>query len=398
MLEGQVQILARVPAGDVEAQALLALLHAGIRDRDHHHAVFEQRDVHEERLALVAAHHRHDVGVALTEIEADLGEPLPHVAPLFVELRDEALSVVLEHREDRGRGGDDGHGQARAEEKRSRVVLDVLDDVLLPDEDPADAAEGLGEGADDERHAPLEAVFFHDALPRLAEGAGAVGVVEDQERVVLLAELDDLDELRLVAVEGVDPLDQHDGVLALLVLQDALEGARAVVVEEANLGLAGGRARGEERTVEDAGVAEVVEDERRVLVGQAHDGADHRLVAGGEEEALLEAEPVGEALLELHVGGGRRLDARGAEPDREAVDGFLRRLLHLRVVGEAEVVVRAEVDDRLAVDRGVQPARLEGAEVRVDLLVAGLADSGELFVRLFFEPAHGPLSSPPPNF
>jgi chemotaxis protein CheY-P-specific phosphatase CheC len=42
-LEGLVHVFLRVAAGDVDAQALLALLHAGVGDGDHHHAVLEER-------------------------------------------------------------------------------------------------------------------------------------------------------------------------------------------------------------------------------------------------------------------------------------------------------------------------------------------------------------------
>ena len=119
-----------------------------------------------------------------------------------------------------------------------------------------------------------------------------------------------------------------------------------------------GHAGGEERAVEDAGVAVRVEDERRVLVGERHDRAEHRLVAGRERQALLEAEPLREALLELDVLGRRRLRTRRArEAARVLVDRALGRLLDLRVVGQAEVVVRAEVDDRLAADRACAARR-----------------------------------------
>src|SRR5262249_18374514 len=49
-------------------------------------------------------------------------------------------------------------------------------------------------------------------------------------------------------------------------------------------------------------------------------------------------------------------------------------------------IVRAEIDDRLAADRRMEAARLELAEVGVDLLFASLADSIELEVGLFVDP------------
>src|SRR5690606_4004500 len=112
--------------------------------------------------------------------------------------------------------------------------------------------------------------------------------------------------------------------------------------------------------------------------------------AGGEDHAALEPEVRREPRFELHVRRGRRLHARARHAAREAVDRLLRCRLDLRVVGEPEVVVAAEVDDRLAGDAGVQAARLEGSEIRVDLLLLGFADAGQLSVRLVVNPAHRP--------
>jgi hypothetical protein len=64
----------------------------------------------------------------------------------------------------------------------------------------------------------LEPVLFEDAAAVHAERAGAVRVVEHHARVVALADLEDLLDRRLVAVERVDALEAHERVLALAVL------------------------------------------------------------------------------------------------------------------------------------------------------------------------------------
>src|SRR5690606_3400694 len=197
---------------------------------------------------------------------------------------------------------------------------------------PADAAEGFAERADDDGNSALEAGLLEDPAAVRAERAASMRVVTDEDGVlVLLADLDDLLDWRLVTVERVYALDEHHRVLPLAAAEDAVERAGAVVVEEPHLGLTHRGARGEEGAVEDAGVAQVVEDERRVLVGERHDGADHRLVAGGEQQARLELEVVGEPLLELDVRRGRRLHTRRAEPAGEFVERRVRGLDHLRV-------------------------------------------------------------------
>ena len=76
---------------------------------------------------------------------------------------------------------------------------------------------------DHDRHAALQARLLEDARAALAERAGAVRVVDDEHRVVALADLDELLEVRLVAVERVDALDEHERVLPLARLEDALE-------------------------------------------------------------------------------------------------------------------------------------------------------------------------------
>ena len=97
----------------------------------------------EHGLGLVADHDRHDVRVAVAEVEADVGEALAHVGRLLVELVDQCLSVGLEHVQDRAGRSHDGNRQGCAEQKGSRAVLDEVDDVGLAEKDAADAAKRL---------------------------------------------------------------------------------------------------------------------------------------------------------------------------------------------------------------------------------------------------------------
>ena len=224
--------------------------------------------------------------------------------------------------------------------------------------------------------------------PSGAERPGGVRVVEDERRVVAVAELDELAQRRLVAVERVHALAEDERVLALARLEDALEALGRVVVEEANLGAVLGHTGREERAVENARVAVRVEDERRVLVGESGDRAEHRLVARSERQTLLEPHPLREAVLELDVHGRRGLRSRRGQAARVLVDRALRRLLDLGVGGQPQVVVRAEVDDLLAADVGVQPAAAaELAEERIVLIALRLANAHQRLARLRVNPA-----------
>ncbi len=145
-------------------------------------------------------------------------------------------------------------------------------------------------------------------------------------------------------------------------------------------------------------MAEVVQHQRGLDVGQAHDGADHGLVAGGEHERRRKAEELGEALLQLHVSGGGGLRTRAREPHCVLVDGRSGSLLDLGMRGQAQIVVGAELHDRLAGDRGAQTTVLELAEERVNLLFFRLTNARQLvcaFSSIQLAPGLSSSRSPP---
>jgi hypothetical protein len=74
-------------------------------------------------------------------------------------------------------------------------------------------------------------------------------------------------DLGLVAVERIDALDHHQRVLPIALPQHPVERLGAIVIEETNFGRTHRRPCGQERAIENAGVAQVVEDDRRVFVG-----------------------------------------------------------------------------------------------------------------------------------
>ncbi len=65
----------------------------------------------------------------------------------------------------------------------------------------------------------------------------------------------------------------------------------------------------EKGAVQDAGVAQVVENNGRVFVGQRHNRSDHGLVARREHQRTLETKVLSESLFELNMRRCRRLNA-----------------------------------------------------------------------------------------
>ena len=104
-----------------------------------------------------------------------------------------------------------------------------------------------------------------------------MGLVEQQQRAVLLLQCDDLGERAEVAVHAEDRLgdDEDAGVVGGLGaggLEQAGEFLQVVVGEDADGGA------GEAGTIDQAGVAELVEDDGVALAGEGGQDAD----GGGE--------------------------------------------------------------------------------------------------------------------
>ena len=115
---------------------------------------------------------------------------------------------------------------------------------------------------------PSKTVLLDDASAALAQCARAVRVVaHDGDVLVLSTDVDKLLDLGLVAIERIDAFDHHQCVLPIALPQHPIECFGAVVIEETNLGRSHRRPGSQERAIEDAGVTQVVEDDRRVLVG-----------------------------------------------------------------------------------------------------------------------------------
>ena len=215
-------------------------------------------------------------------------------------------------------GRDDGHREARAEEEAAGRVLDHLDHLGLAEERPADAAEHLREGGHQDRDAPLDPLRLGEAATVLAERAAPVRVVDGEHRVVAARRCRRTPAgARRLRRASRPPRRATSAFFRSRVFKMRSRLLAELWLKKRTSGCAPGSPGGEEGPVEDAGVAVAVEDERRVLVGERGDEAEHRLVAGREDEALLVAEPAAR-------GAPRARRARPSWPGRASSTGRTR--------------------------------------------------------------------------
>ncbi len=203
-------------------------------------------------------------------------------------------------------------------------------------DEAADRGDGLGERAGPEVDlAGVDAEVLVGAAAGGAEDAGGVGLVDQQEGAELLLDGDQLGQAADVAVHGEDAVGDDEGAVGGLSAAQLLAQAFGVVVAEA-LDLHAGHAAG----VEQAAVAEAVDDDAVVGAEEAGDQAEVGHVAGAEGESGLGAFVLGEGALHLVVdveGAGEQAGAAGA--GAVAVDGVLGGGVDAGMSDQTEVVV-----------------------------------------------------------
>ena len=233
---------------------------------------------------------------------------------------------------------------------------------MAAEAEAADAAQALGEGADDEVDLVEQAELFAQAQPARPEHAERMRLVDQQPGAVALLDLDDLAQRGVVAAGAVQALDHHQGAAGV-----GAEAGQApvevfgIVVAKADRGRVAQPA-----AVVDAGVAVGVDEQELALSGQAGQGAEVGLVAGREDDARGPAEGVGQGPLELAMAGvvaARHARAGGA--GAAGLDRGDRRGAAFGVEGQAEVVVGAGEHRPLAAD-GRRGGRMDRVHRRRD--------------------------------
>ena len=358
-------------------------------DERHHDDVSAVIQVRAEGqgLDLVADHDRGDVRLARPEVEAELDQTIAEKLGVLGQALT-VLGLVFDDVEGLGGRGDLADRRRRRKHERPCGELDVVHQLPVPERETSDATEGLREGPDQQVDLVEDAEFLGHPTSGGAERAQTVRIVDDQARIVLLAQVDDVVELSVVTVDAVEPLDHHQLLVVLRGLEHLLQRLHVVVLEQAHLEV-GVLAQSEHHRVHDAGVVEAVENDGDVVVEERNDGPDQRLVAGGEHRARLPAEPLGQTPLELEVLRGRGLRPRTAEPRAVVLGRLDHRLDQSLVLRQTEVVVRGEVDEAARADLDPRPHVFEGLEEGEGLLRLRLVGPREQVLGPFVQPGHG---------
>ncbi len=171
------------------------------------------------------------------------------------------------------------------------MVLDVVDDLFVTGDEPAQRGEGFAE----RRHDQID-IVGHVEVGRgaaaAAQHANGVRIVDHQAGAVLLAERYQLGQGRDITFHAEQPIDHHQDALACRQAgQDTLEIGHAVVAIAFRL------APAQPSAVHDAGVIFFVEDHDVSTADQRTDRSQVGLHAGGKDEGRFFAHPGGQLAL-----------------------------------------------------------------------------------------------------
>ena len=295
----------------VERRAVVRRHHARAQQRAARRHRGVQRDVDEHARVVERAPQQHGLPVVLDQhgddrrrlrradhAVAERVQAVLEVARVLELAGEQRRPVLRAHDPQRGERGADrgGHGGG-GEQERARLDAQVVDDLVRAGDEAAAGGERLRERP----HPQVDAVLDPEQLgrpgPARAEHAGAVRLVDHQARAVGLAQLDDLGQRGDVALHREDAVDDDEDPAAVVrrPLQRLLELLEPVVAEHAQL-----RAR-EQAAVEDRGVVAGVGDHGVAGGEDRPERPQVGLVAGGEDDRLLRAHPLGELALELEV-------------------------------------------------------------------------------------------------
>src|ERR1019366_9195639 len=202
-------------------------------------------------------------------------------------------------------------------------------------------AHRLAERGREKRAALHPAQPLSRAAAGFSEDTGRMGIVDDEGRVVLFAEVRELAKRTDLALHGEDAVrDEKAAPQGRRLLQGLLEGGEVAVRRDEPLGFA------EACAVDDRRVVEGVRQEAVLLGEERREEPLVRVPAGHVEDRVLGSEEARDRGLELLVERLRAADeAHRAEAVAPLFERLLRGLHDARVVREAEVVVRGEHED-----------------------------------------------------
>ena len=309
------------------------------------HAGVEQLPPKEQRLPEIPDEDGDDGRLSRPDVEPHRAEPLVDAAGVDPEPLP-ALRLALHDAQCCEHPRRVRRWERRREDEGPGVVPEVIDHLLGAHDEAADRRQRLRERADDQVHLVGDAEVGGGAVAFRAQHAHGVGVVDREDRAVPLSDFEQRRDVGDVAFHRVDAV-HHDhlahggGHLLHLPLELGQIAVReALGVPEAHLG-----------AVHDGGVVQLVEEHHVAAPHQAGNQSQVRLVAGGEDDASLLAEELGELPLELPVQVQRPVEqtAPGA-PRAVTVERGPRGREDFRMMREPQVVVGAHHDPVLAFD------------------------------------------------
>ncbi len=297
------------------------------------------------RVAQDDRHHRRilaHAGVEMLLLGQVQEQPGPLVQP------GDAFRLRFEQPERGQRGRGVRRRNAHAVNEAGGRVLEILDDGLAAGDVAAATAERLAQRP----HPQVDVVgvdveVFADAAPVRAEHADGMGLVDHQEGLVLLLDLDELRQVRDVAVHAVDAFDgdQHAAVFAAQVGQQLVDRRANRYAGRPPPGA------GENAALDDAVMRQGVVQDQIAGAEQVADRSFVGRMAADVDDGIFGADEFGNCPLQFAMHG---LFARNQPAGRDAgsvtVDGVLGGLGHHRIARHADVVVAGEVDQLAAVD------------------------------------------------
>ena len=207
-LDRALEVLGLEGRGHLHADTCGALRHDRIAEARHEHALVEQALGERYRLGGLADDDRDDRRVAVERRVPGLDEHLPEDARVLPQAGEQRR--IFEHDLDRTESAARDRRRERVrEELRAGALREEVADLLRGGDVAAGSpAERLAERAGDHVHLAQQAEVLDRAAAGLPEDADPVRVVDDDHRVVLARELDDVGQLREVSLHREDAVGE----------------------------------------------------------------------------------------------------------------------------------------------------------------------------------------------
>ena len=366
--------------GHLGADTRLVLGYDGVEKSGDVYALFEHALCDLLAEDGVVKHYGNDRVILAREVKAVLFHLGAEVFCVIHNLVDKRV-VSGEHFDNLEGGSTDRRCDGVGEEVGTASLTEEVDDLAsAAGKAAACTAECLAEGAGDDVYSALHAAVLCRAAAGSTDEAGCVAIVDDDERAVLLCEVAYADKVSDDAVHRENAVCHYDLVFCtcgVSLLELCLKILHIVVL------VAVFGCLGESYAVNDAGVIELVGDDRIFLGGYGFKQAAVCIKAAAVKNGILGAEELGKRCLKLLM---YRLSAADKAHAGHTVAVLFVALgcdpFELLVVCKAKVVVGTEVQNRVCLG-GVDRCRLRRGDYALLLPEACALDLIEYILIVF---------------